>query len=121
MTQNPHHNSAERIGRRLGRAWRGLVRLQTRCARTLVQAGLSALAANLLIALAWVVVVAGVLHYGLWIAIVAAVVVVLLLSGSSDVPNSVSREHKWRNGFLGFGLYNADGFRVDPHDPEKMN
>lgn len=52
---------------------------------------------------------------------VALVLVVLLSLGVSDVPNSVDREYQWRRGFLGFGLYDENGFRVDPRDPEKKN
>jgi hypothetical protein len=33
-------------------------------------------------------------------------------SRDSDDP-----EWKWRQGLLGFGLYNQSGFRIDPHDP----
>ncbi len=121
MTEHHYHNSAEQLGRRFGRAWRGLLGLQMRCRRALLQAGLPAAVANVLIATVWLVVVAGILRYGLWIAMVALVLVVLLSLGVSDVPNSVDREYQWRRGFLGFGLYDENGFRVDPHDPEKKN
>jgi len=119
MTQPLHHNSAERIGRRLGRLWQSLTQLQARCRHALVQAGLSTLAANCLIAAIWLFVAAAVLYYSLWIVIVAACVIGLLIAGVSDLPNSVDCEYKWRNGFMGFGLYNEDGLRVDLHDPEK--
>jgi predicted membrane metal-binding protein len=81
--------------------------------------GLPAGAANLVIAAVWVLIVAELLRYGLWAAIVAALIPVLVAAGMTDVPNSVERENKWRMGYMGFGLYNSDGFRVDPHDPDK--
>jgi hypothetical protein len=78
-------------------------------------------AASLVIAIVWVLILAALLRYGLWVAIVAALVLALMSLSRVDVPNSVDREYEWRRGLLGFGLYDAEGFRVDPHDPQKRD
>ena len=95
--------------------------MQMRCRRALLQAGLRAAVANVLIATVWLVVVAGILRFGLWVAIVAVAVLVFLSLGLSDVPNSVAREPEWRDDYAGPGLYDSHDFRVDPHDPDKKS
>ena len=120
MNRNFEHSGAARWGWRIGRAWRRLFHLQTVCRRALVQAGLSVGAATLLITTGWLAVAAAVIHYALWIAVVVLLVAFLVACGVSDIPNSVEREYEWRQGFMGFGLYNKDGLRVDPHDPEQV-
>lgn len=121
MNRSSPHYSAECTGQRLGRVWRRVLRSQNACRDALLHVGLSAAAANLLIAAVWALVVAALLRFGLWVAIVAAMVLVLMALGHADIPNSVEREYQWRMGYFGFGLYNSDGLRVDPHDPEKTS
>ena len=119
MNRSSPDSSAERTGRRIGRVWRRMMRFQNACRRALIRVGLPVGAANSVIAAVWIIVVAAFVRYGLWVWTVAALAFVLVLAGVADVPNSVEQEHKWRMGYMGFGLYNADGFRVDPHDPDK--
>jgi hypothetical protein len=121
MTEHRYYNSAEHIGRLFGRWCRGLLRSQARCHRALVQAGLPPPAANVLIAVLWLLVAAVVFHYALWLAIVPVFLIGLLVAGVANLPNSVEREPEWRDGYSGHGLYDADGFRVDPYDPDKLN
>lgn len=121
MNQSFRHSPAERTGRHLGRLWRRLTRLQSGGRRALARAGLPLAAANLVIAAVWLLVVAALLRYGLWMAIAAFVVLVLMSLGQGDLPNSVAREPEWRDDYAGPGLYDAHDFRVDPHDPDRMN
>ena len=119
MNRPSPHSSAERTGRRLGRVWRRVMRFQRACRRALVRVGMPVGAANLVICAVWVLIVAALLHYGLWVAIVVTTLLIVMMSmGQVDVPNSVEGEPEWRNGLLGFGLYNAEGLRIDPHDPD---
>jgi uncharacterized membrane protein YphA (DoxX/SURF4 family) len=97
------------------------MRFQNACHRGLIRLGLPVVGANLVIAAVWVLIVAALVRYGLWMGVVAAVSLVLMSFGWSDVTNSVAREPEWRDGLLGFGLYNAEGLRVDPHDPDRYN
>lgn len=110
---------AERLGRTLGRAWRGCVRLDRRAHGWLLAQGWTpgiAKAALLAVKLAAI----GVLLYtAFWLALLLA----FALVGAWVVRNddgSYDEEHKpeWRYGPAGYGLYTHDDYRIDPHDPE---
>ncbi|HFO1314338.1 TPA: DUF3742 family protein [Pseudomonas aeruginosa] len=110
---------AERLGRTLGRAWRGCARLDQRAQGWLLARGWApgiAKAALLAVKLAAI----GVLLYtAFWLALLLA----FALVGAWVVRNddaSYDEEHKpeWRYGPAGYGLYTHDDYRIDPHDPE---
>ncbi len=110
---------AERLGRTLGRAWRGCARLDRRAQGWLLARGWTpgiAKAALLAVKLAAI----GVLLYtAFWLALLLA----FALVGAWVVRNddgSYDEEHKpeWRYGPAGYGLYTHDDYRIDPHDPE---
>lgn len=110
---------AERLGRTLGRAWRGCARLDRRAQGWLLAQGWTpgiAKAALLAVKLAAI----GVLLYtAFWLALLLA----FALVGAWVVRNddgSYDEEHKpeWRYGPAGYGLYTHDDYRIDPHDPE---
>ena len=110
---------AERLGRTLGRAWRGCARLDRRAQGGLLAQGWApgiAQAALLAVKLAAI----GVLLYtAFWLALLLA----FALVGAWVVRNddgSYDEEHKpeWRYGPAGYGLYTHDDYRIDPHDPE---
>ncbi|MGK8792234.1 DUF3742 family protein [Pseudomonas aeruginosa] len=110
---------AERLGRTLGRAWRGCARLDRRAQGWLLAQGWApgiAKAALLAVKLAAI----GVLLYtAFWLALLLA----FALVGAWVVRNddgSYDEEHKpeWRYGPAGYGLYTHDDHRIDPHDPE---
>lgn len=110
---------AERLGRALGRAWRGCARLDRRTQGWLLARGWApdiAKAALLAVKLAAI----GVLLYtAFWLALLLA----FALVGAWVVRNddgSYDEEHKpeWRYGPAGYGLYTHDNYRIDPHDPE---
>lgn len=110
---------AERLGRTLGRAWRGCARLDRRAQGWLLAQGWApgiAKAALLAVKLAAI----GVLLYtAFWLALLLA----FALVGAWVVRNddgSYDEEHKpeWRYGPAGYGRYTHDDYRIDPHDPE---
>ena len=110
---------AERLGRTLGRAWRGCARLDRRAQGWLLAQGWApgiAKAALLAVKLAAI----GVLLYtAFWLALLLA----FALVGAWVVRNDdgiYDEEHKpeWRYGPAGYGLYTHDDYRIDPHDPE---
>jgi hypothetical protein len=121
MKRSASYIAAERTGRGLGRFWRGLMRLQSGCRKRMLRAGLPPAAANLVIAAIWILVVAVLLRHGLWLAVGAAVVLVLISLGHADIANCAARQPEWRDDYAGPGLYDAHDFRVDPYDPDKMS
>jgi hypothetical protein len=110
---------AERLGRTLGRAWRGCARLDRRAQGWLLAQGWApgiAKAALLAVKLAAI----GVLLYtAFWLALLLAFAVVGAWVVRND-DGSYDEEHKpeWRYGPAGYGLYTHDDYRIDPHDPE---
>lgn len=106
---------AERLGRTLGRAWRGCARLDRRAQGWLLAQGWApgiAKAALLAVKLAAI----GVLLYtAFWLALLLA----FALVGAWVVRNddgSYDEEHKpeWRYGPAGYGLYTHDDYRIAP-------
>ena len=110
---------AERLGRTLGRAWRGCARLDRRAQGWLLAQGWApgiAKAALLAVKLAAI----GVLLYtAFWLALLLACALVGAWVVRND-DGSYDEEHKpeWRYGPAGYGLYTHDDYRIDPHDPE---
>jgi hypothetical protein len=109
--------SSERFGRHIGQGWRRMLRLQNRLLDALARAGLPPVAAWLVVAALWAFILGCLIHYGFRVAIVAALFMLLSSLDGARVPNSVDREWEWRRGPLGFGVYDADGYRLDPHEP----
>jgi hypothetical protein len=118
MKTTVHTTAAERIGRGLGRAWLGIRRQEARVAQHLVRRGLSPGVATLIL---WAVklFVLGVLFYvAFWVAVCA----VFLIAAAWIAPHvdyeAIVDPGEWRYGYAGFGLYNREGIRVDPHHSE---
>lgn len=118
MRTTAHATVAERIGRGLGRAWLAIRRQEARVVQYLVRQGLSRGVATLFM---WIVklLVLGVLFYA---AFWAALCVVFLIVAARIAPyvdyEAIVDPGEWRYGYAGFGLYNREGIRIDPHNPE---
>jgi|JUEG02.1.fsa_nt_gi hypothetical protein len=117
MNTTTRSSTAERLGRWLGRGWRGYVRRERRVAAWLVSAGAPNGVAT---ALVWIVKLAvlGVLLYtAFWLALLLVCLLLVARSfgkGSDDLSQPST---ELRHGEAGFGLYSSDGHRLDPHDP----
>lgn len=116
MNATPRTTKAERAGRWLGRAWRGLARQEARAIQWLAGKGLTAGGARLLF---WIVklVVFGVLLYAaFWLALL----LVFALLAAWLVRNADLDEEKQpelRDGHSGAGVYDKDDWRIDLGDP----
>ncbi|MBB0025237.1 MULTISPECIES: DUF3742 family protein [Burkholderiaceae] len=120
MKTTAHTTFAERLGRVLGRAWRGCTRLDQRAQGWLRAQGL---APGLAQAVSWgaKLTALGVLLYSaFWLALL----LVLALAGAWLLRNddgSYDEEQKteWREGHGGFGLYDKNECRHDMGDPDE--
>lgn len=110
---------AERLGRTLGRAWRGCARLDRRAQGWLLARGWAPGAAKVALLAVKLTAIGVLLYTAFWLALLLA----FALVGAWVVRNddgSYDEEHKpeWRYGPAGYGLYTHDDYRIDPHDPE---
>ncbi|MGH8289617.1 MAG: DUF3742 family protein [Steroidobacteraceae bacterium] len=115
MSAYPHNRRAETAGRWLGGAVRRLTFGNGRVTR------MGHIPVGVRIAL-WAVGVAIVgllviLAFWLALLVVFAWGAIKLLPHVGRSSDSDEPEWKWRQGLLGFGLYNQSGFRIDSHDP----
>lgn len=115
MTANTHHGHwSHRLGRGVGRAWRGYLRREQRVAGWLVTHGMPGGAAT---AVLWIVKLAvlGVLLYSaFWLTLLFAFVILafwVVRKGDAD-GSSDDDEPQWRNGLDGYGLYRGE-VRID--------
>ena len=110
---------AERLGRTLGRAWRGCARLERRAQGWLLAQGWAPAIAKAALLAGKLAAIGVLLYTAFWLALLLA----FALVGAWVVRNddgSYDEEHKpeWRYGPAGYGLYTHDDYRIDPHDPE---
>ncbi|WP_413731749.1 DUF3742 family protein [Sodalis sp. RH20] len=117
MNATPRTTKAERAGRWLGRAWRGLARWEARATQWLAGKGLPAGGARLLF---WIVklVVFGVLLYAaFWLALLLAFALIAAwLVRNADLDEE--KQPELRDGHSGIGWYNKDDLRIDMGDPD---
>lgn len=110
---------AERLGRTLGRAWRGCARLDRQAQGWLCARGLApgaALAVSVVVKLA---ALAMLLYSAFWLALLLAFALAgAWLLRSDDGSYDEEQQTEWRHGPVGFGLYTSNDQRVDPHDPD---
>lgn len=116
MSGHPKNSKAERAGRWLGRAYRGLMRQELRLRLWLVELGVPATGArvfawglrfSVIVLLLSFSIVLTVIFCGLW----------LIGRGVARSDLSWDKDHPtWRYGLSGFGLYDKYDTRIDTHD-----
>jgi hypothetical protein len=109
---------AERIGRALGRTWRGFMRLEQKANGWLVAQGMNATLAT---SIQWVIRIAllGFVLYGaFWVALLLGFAFAGAWIARNTDWEAENDEPEWKYDHLGFGLYNTDGLRIDSGDPE---
>jgi len=81
--------------------------------------GQPTLAVRLLLWTTGIAIVGLLFVFAVWLALLFVLVwgAIKLLPHVGRSRDSDEPEWKWRQGILGFGLYNQSGFRIDSHDP----
>lgn len=105
---------AERVGRTLGRLWRGLMHLDRKANGWLVAQGLAPGVAKASLLLVKLAALGLLLYAAFWLALLLTLAIVAAWM-ARNAEWDESREPEWRNGPAGFGLYTYDGHRIDPH------
>jgi hypothetical protein len=101
---------AERIGRTLGRAWRGASRLEENASQWLMAQGLPRIVAKALPLLLKLAVLGGALYVAFWVTVV---LVLAIVAAESARSNAWRKQPEWRDGPEGIGLYTRDGVCID--------
>lgn len=112
---------AERLGRTLGRAWRGCARLDRRAHGWLRAQGLAPAAARAVSLVVKFAALAVLLYSAFWLAMLLAVLFVAAWSLRESPYGDDAHEDQpeWREGHGGFGLYDKNEWRHDMGDPDK--
>lgn len=117
MKQTTRTTTAERAGRWLGRAWRGVVRQEARAVQWLAGKGLPAGVARLLLWIVKLAIFVVLLYVAFWFALLLLFgVAAAWVARNSDWEDEDKPE--WREGHSGFGLYDKNEWRHDMGDPD---
>jgi hypothetical protein len=112
------YSQPERAGMWFGRACRRLMHRERSLARWLLERGVSVRVASVAIWIAKLAILAGVLYVSAVLAFLVAIALIAAAVTSQSRASNDGDSPQWRNGSLGFGLYDRDGHRIDPHDPD---
>lgn len=112
-------NPAERAGAWLGRSWRALARQERRAGDGLIRAGMPVGAVSVLVWGVRLSVLAVALCFFLIALTVCVIVFVVAHVQSTSERANPLEEYERRNGPEGFGVYNREGIRIDPYDPDR--
>ena len=118
MSRYPKISKAERVGRWLGRVYRGLMRQEHRLRLWLIGLGLPATGAKVFAWSVRMLIVVSLLCFSITLT---ALFVGLVLIGRGVARSDLSYrtpDLEWRDGCSGFGLYTRDGCRIDPYVSE---
>jgi fatty acid desaturase len=118
MKNTAHLTTAERVGRWLGRAWRGCVQQEAHVIQWLVKKGIPAGVGRLLLWLAKLTVVVALLYVAFWFAVLLLIGVVAAWIAQNSGKNEENKP-EWREGHSGFGLYDKNEWRHDMGDPDE--
>lgn len=118
MKANFQISKAEYAGRWLYNVWSKLLRRNAHVTRRLVTRGFSPTVAKVMPTVAACTVLLVFLYAAFWLALVLAVLIIVVSLARDGQLDEGDKPPELRDGLLGFGLYDKDGFRVDPGDPK---
>ena len=109
---------AERIGRMLGRAWRGVLRRERNACAWLMAQGMNATFAQGILWTVRLTLLAVLLYGAFWVALLLGLAVLAVQSsGNVSTDDNEDEKEEWRRGLSGYGLYRG-WIRIDPGDPD---
>lgn len=105
---------AEKAGRRIG----GAVRRLTLRNGTATRLGHLPIVARVVLWTVSLVTVALLVVIAFWFALLVGALLAIAAVFARVSGSGGQSQPEWRQGLLGFGLYDDKGFRIDPHDPD---
>lgn len=115
-----HTSTAERFGAASGHAVRALALRERRLADWFIAHGCPRFFASALMWAARLAVLCAILCLLAAFAVVLLFVWLLAKGYSKSEIVAPPKAAEWRSGWLGFGLYDQSGWRIDPHDPNDL-
>lgn len=118
MNTSAQISRAERMGGALGRLWKKWLRLDDRICNRLAACSVPAVFTKVALWAIKLVVVGAAFYFAFWLALIftmGAVVAAGVSTGPVDLGNDWYKT-EWRHGPAGWGLYDSNGYRIDPHD-----
>ncbi|PPV05146.1 DUF3742 family protein [Xanthomonas axonopodis pv. vasculorum] len=110
---------SRKAGRATARTWRWLVQRDRQCIQWMSAAGAPHAIARVLSWCIKLLVLVLLLYTAVWIAVLLVALVFASWIAANAMRHPDDEQPQWKNGLLGFGLYDRDGFRIDPHDPDE--
>jgi hypothetical protein len=107
----------ERVGRTLGRLWRGSVRLEQRATQGLVAKGWKPHMARAVLLVVKLVALGVLLYIAFWLALLLLFAIAAAWA-AHNTDWDEEQETEWKTGAAGFGLYRGD-VRIDAGDPNE--
>ncbi|WP_350310407.1 DUF3742 family protein [Pseudomonas sp. lyk4-40-TSB-59a] len=120
MTDREKASNANRAGNWLGTLWKSYLRIEKNFSIWLCQIGAPPLLARTLGWCTHALVIGFLLFIMSWIALLLVIVAIGSFGIYSSRGYNHSYDSEWRDGPLGFGLYDQNGARLDPYDPDEM-
>jgi hypothetical protein len=114
LKQGTSPTFAERLGRTLGRMWRGVLRLEGKAGEWLTAQGLPPGIAQILPLFFRLAVLGVALYVAFWLAALL-IFAIVATEAARNYDWSWMWEPEWRDGPAGFGLYTSDDFRLDTY------
>ncbi|QBG94639.1 DUF3742 family protein [Xanthomonas oryzae pv. oryzicola] len=118
-TSHSKRTLSRRAGRAAAQAWRWLVRRDRQFIEWMSALGVPRAIAHILSWSLKLLVLSLLLYTGVWAAVLLIAFVFASWIASNSIRHPDDEQPQWKNGLLGFGLYDRDGFRIDPHDPDE--
>ena len=108
----------ERVGRTLGRLWRGCVRLDRRAKYGLVAKGWAPGMAGAVLLVVKLAALGVLLYIAFWLALLLLFFAIAAAWAARNTDWDDEQEPEWKTGAAGFGLYRGD-VRIDVGDPNE--
>ena len=108
LKQNTQATFAESTGRMLGRAWRGVLRLERNACAWLTAQGMNAMLAQGILWAVRLALLAILLYGAFWVALILIAVFVAAQSGRRSAEIFPVEKGQWRDDSEGYGYYEND-------------
>lgn len=120
MGQERQNTRSRRLGAWLGRVFRGYLSYESRVVGRSQAADVPVWLTKALLWTIKLCLLGVFLYLAFWVAVIAILSVLGVWRISRSDLERYENRLEWRDGLLGYGLYDETGTRVDPYDPDEQ-